>query len=627
MKDREFHYNGLPAKVCAIDEQTNNLFIRREGRLIEKNYHDFLKDVQDQTVIFTRSLAKPLNRSGATEKQVLKIARLEAYFYEMHKYGNPTTNAQHSIDIVSVRIKDKKPPSRSTLCKGFKLWREHGYDASVQVLCNRKTFPNRLSPEIELFMDRSIGKNYLTRKGPSAVHSYGEFCKEFDKKGYEPSLKPSIRTFQRRIKKLNPFDVVSARKGISEAKKKFRKVLNKFNVEFPLERVELDSAHFNIGLIEIRGDKKYYIGSVSTDLAFDAATGSLLGYCHHVGDKAEKSEYIISMLSHCINQKPDPSYIQFGLPQKIVMDAGVGYRSEMTRAYLDAIGCEYETTPTRRPWSKPFVERFVKHLRDNFFSATDGYLGKYNPEVYTDLTLKKAAFLTIEQFHQKFADFVRKYHETPRDNKDDLSPNDAWIEGTKIYPPQTVSDLAELSKYKPLKISNRTLNLNRGLTHLGQWFNSDELTNLRSRIAHISNTKKILIDILVDPNNASSISVLLPESLSREPGTIEMIEVPNIDRSKHGKSFAQIQAVKSKPLQNNGAHVYVNYDNVSGYGKKPKVGDTIEIVLSNQLTVTEREEELSEMLAVRQQINAFEEVIESNVPANEDYCGGELYGN
>jgi hypothetical protein len=74
MKDREFHYNGLPAKVCAIDEQTNNLFIRREGRLIEKNYHDFLKDVQDQTVIFTRSLAKPLNRSGATEKQVLKIA-------------------------------------------------------------------------------------------------------------------------------------------------------------------------------------------------------------------------------------------------------------------------------------------------------------------------------------------------------------------------------------------------------------------------------------------------------------------------------------------------------------------------------------------------------------------------
>jgi hypothetical protein len=625
---REFRYHGVSSTVKAVSEAEQLIYINRDGSLIEKTYSDFVNEVHSHDAIFTKRLTNPINRLAINSAQKAEVERLEEYFFELNKYTSPTRYTQHVVDTVRPKINDTKPMSRATLDRRFKKWKQDGYDARVQVVGNKKSYPNRISSEIESFMQKCIKRDYLVREGQNAVEGYTLFSDEFDQKRYDPILKPSLRTYQRRINALPEYDVVLARKGKSEADKQFRTVKHKFNIKYPLDRVELDSAHFNIGLVEIIKEKTYYIGSVSIDLAFDTATASLLGYNVHIADKAEKSEYIISMLSHCINKKPDPDYIQYGLPRLIVKDAGTGYRSDLTEMYLDKIGCEYEITPTRRPWCKPFVERFVQTLRQKFFKSTDGYLGKYNPEEYTDLTLKQSAVLTVEQFIQKFTNFVREYHNTPLSRLDNLSPNQAWIEGTKHFAPMIPEDVNELEKYLPLKMSDRSLDKNKGLNYLGQFFNSNELSILRRKITAGTQSKNVLLDILVNPNDASSISVIVPDAYAMEPGRLQLLSISNNDVTSIGKSYSQIRAAEKGILLPDGALFFVEEKKRPGYGSKKKIGTKIDIQEVKERTNQELTQSLDEMIdnpslspsrePVSQSSEAYSEEREQQIQDNHD---------
>lgn len=597
LEGREFRYHDSSAVVKFVSEVHNSICINRGGQLIEKSYSEFLDEVQSQDAIFTKRLVKPVNRFALTPEHRAEIERREAYLFELHKFSSPTSHAQAVIDVVRHRLNDTKPMSRATLNRMYKIWKKDGYDAALQVIGSKKSYPNRILAEIEPLIEKSIQKHYLVRNGLCMTHAHKKLVQICERIGYDKTLIPSLRTYQRRINDIPEYEVILARKGKSEADKQFRLVKQKMVVNDALGLVEGDSAHFNIGCHELIDGEKYFIGSVSIDLGFDAATGSLLGYNIHIGDKAEREEYIISMLSHCINKKPDPSYIQYGLPRKFIKDGGTGYRSDLTTMFLDMIGCESGTTPTRKPWCKPFVERFVQTLRRDFFEHTDGYLGKFDPTVYTDLNLKQAARLTVEQFTQKFANFIREYHNTPLKRLNNRTPNQAWIESTKIFPPMIPEDITELNQYKPLKISDRSIDLNKGVHHLSQKFNSDELAILRRKIKANSKSKKILVDILVDPNNASSISVIVPDKYAKKPGELELLEVGNVDVSSYGKSYAQIRAFEKGIRITDGAPCTVNYDNKSKYGKKPKIGTLIDIIKGEELSPSQQLQALEDLLA------------------------------
>jgi hypothetical protein len=118
---------------------------------------------------------------------------------------------------------------------------------------------------------------------------------------------------------------------------------------------------------------------------------------------------------------------------------------------------------------------------------------------------------------------------------------------------------------------------------------------LRESILNDSHTADFKVDILVDPNDATSISVVLPSSYRNNSNEIELLEVPNTNRLSFGKSFAQINVKNGKKLEKNGAHVFVNYENQSRYRKAPKVGDKIDILSDETLSTVERKEQLEAM--------------------------------
>jgi hypothetical protein len=605
LKNRTLIFYGQRAQVIAINKDDDMVYIRRGTQpLLERTFSELVNEISAQSVILVKNLAQPVNKFNATPEQQVEITRREAYFFAMAKYKNPTKHAEEVIQKVSFDIEDPIGFSRSDLCKKWKIFVTDSYSAAAQVLCKNRDSSNRIIEDVEKLMTYCIHNHFLVKGGVSGSRTWEYFSDEFDKRGYKCE-KPCKRTLQRRINKISEFEKVRTRLGESEAKKRFRQKFHKYDIQIPLEEVQLDSGHFNVGLLEYADGKKFYMGTVSIDLAFDVGTASLLGYCVHVGKKSEHSGFIVNMLSHAINQKPGSDHIQFGLPRFVKLDAGVGYRAETTRLFLDTIQCEYEITAVRTPWAKAFVESFIKKLRLDFFQGTKGYLGKFDPDIYTDTGVKAEAQLTIEQFKQKLANYVREYHNTPLKRLKNLTPNQAWIEGTKQFPPEVVDDVAELRKYKGLKI-NRQYNIQYGLTHQYEYFNAPILLSLydeycKTKSAHGTKNKKtkqyeLFLDFLVDPNDASAISVIVPDALCKEPGRIELIEIPNTDSNSNGKSFAQLDAVRNGTKILNGAPVFVDYEGKSGYRDFTPPGDLIDISNGELETPAEIEAELDSIL-------------------------------
>ena len=597
LKNREVLYCGEKSKVISVDESQQYLFIKRGRSLLQRTYTEFFEEIKKNNVVILRSLSQPIDRTGATPTQLAEILRLETYFFQMQKYKKPTKHAAYVSEVVSAQINDPKPIPRSTLCKKFKQWVADGYDASIQVLCKSGSYPNRISQEIEELITKCIKKYYLQLAGPTPPVCYEKFCDEYKRKNYPLNKLPSLRTFQRRIDAISAYEKVRTRIGESEAKKRFRQVLGHFENGVPLDRIELDSGHFNLGLIEVINGKTYYIGTISTDLAFDTATGSLLGYCHHIGGKKEHSGFVVSMLCHAISQKPEKDYIQFGLPRLVVMDAGPGYRAETTRSFLDVIQCEYEITEVRRPWSKPFVERFVRYIRDNFYRSIKSYVGKFNPDEYTNVTVKKEAHLTVEQFRQKFANFIREYHKKPQTRLGNISPNEAWLKGTEAFPPELVNDVAELRKHKGLRLKDRSISLKDGFRHLGQSFNSPALLGFYDAYLKKVGKKEVKVDVLVNPSDAGSVSIVLPLAMCVNPGLQELLEIPNTCPSSSDKSFEQLRAEIKGTLVLDGAPTFIDYSNKSGFGLTPRQGTEIDITTNVPESREAAKEELANMMA------------------------------
>lgn len=629
LKGKHLIFGGQKAIVLSVDDSDNLVFIRFENNKISSlEFKDFLEEVSNGSIHIVKRLLDTVNAYNLPLSKQLIIKRREAYVLRMAQHENPhTPELRRNIILeVAAKIGDPKPPGGSTVSKWFKRWERDGFDIRKQVLCKNTRRKTRLDEQVEKIIQKIINKYFLKREGLLASQCYIKLKLLMTRLGMADAI-PSPRSFDRRIDKVDPILIVTKRKGSSEAKKAFRKIKHKYNVTLPLELVELDTGNFNLGIIEIVDGVKYYIGPVSLHLCFCAGTASLVGYSISLGNTGEQSGFVVNALYHAISRKTDKRYIQSGIPCRVVMDAGAGYLSDTTRSFLDSLNCTYDVTPTRQPWSKGFCERFIRHIRDNFFRGMKGYLGKYNPLEYTDTNLKKSAKVTIEQFRQKFANFVYEYHNTPLDRLKGLTPNQAWEKGTLKYPLFHIEDMAEQKKFRGERVKNRVLNPNLGVFHRGHWFNSDELQSLYFTLKEKQKEGKIKVDLLVDPLDAGALSVVVPPKVSLKVGILEFVEANNTSNNVDGKSFAQLEAKAKGVKVLDGASCFVTEESEwTTYQSKPRTnGDLIDVSLPSVPEDFKPEEELEEILEsdskiehVACELGGGIEIDEEPVPHSED---------
>lgn len=578
LQDRKLVYMGKKAVVLAVNDSTQQAIIQRDGQpIFTRPYEELLDEIKTGKVSLVQELAPLSNLGAATNDQLTEIRRRERYFYAMLAKQHPTVGVEKLIQDIQRETGDTKGYAVSTLCKHFKRFVEDGHSAVSQVIGIGRKKPTQLPQDIENLIWKFLYTYYFRENGKSVAATQRLLSVEHESLGYgAKESAPCAKTLMRRVHSLSPYERDRLRYGESFAKHKYRQKLSKYEIDIPLDRIELDMAHFNVGIVKYINGKKYYCGTVSVALVFDVGTGSLLGYALQVGDNKESSSYVVASLYHAVCEKPDPTYKQHGVMREVIMDAGVAYRAETTRMFLSKMKTLFETTPIRTPWAKPFVENFVNRLRLEFFQGLDGYCGAFDPSRYTDANIKKEAKYTFEQFQQKFANYIRDYHNTEQSRLNGLTPNEAWDRGTKMYPVMKIEDSEELRKYKGFK-TTVTYNLQYGTTFDYQFFNSPELKAMYEAYVMATKQTEMKLTLLVDLNDASSVSVVVPDVISPNPKQVTLINIPNTGKAARGKSFNEMSVLEGRCELLDGAPVFVNDENLSGYRASPTHADIIDI--------------------------------------------------
>ncbi|MCO6413235.1 MAG: DDE-type integrase/transposase/recombinase [Thiogranum sp.] len=468
-----------------------------------------------------------------TNHQRTIIQRRESYVRELHKHPNPCAKGvrESVIGKVSVAINDQNAPGISTLSRWYSDWIADGREMAFQVVYKARKKRALISPEVESLMEEIIHQVYLKRNKPTIRSAYRAFLARYNSLGYVAKV-PDESTFRRRVYALDRLRVISARQGASQARAEARVAAGPIRVNYPLERVELDTAHFNLGLLNEDGA---YVGKVSLYLVIDVYSRAVLGYAVAVGKAKETAGCVIHAIRHAISVKSDPDYPMYGLFHSVTTDSGPGYRAESVRYILNMLGSEHNIAPTHQGWGKPFVERFIYTLRTGLFSNLSGYLGKYDPKLYSDDTLIKSAKWTVAEFKDFLSHFiVHTYHNTPHSGLGGKTPIQAWNEGIQIAPPIAPADLNDLAKLRGLR-ATRVLQKHVGVTCQQQRFNSSGLQALYHLLHGNRKEREIKVDILVDPLDASAISVVNPQN-----GTL--LDVPNVANVEPEISFAKLNA-------------------------------------------------------------------------------------
>jgi len=484
--------------------------------------------------LFRTPSYNPCHIKTSTEQDE-EIARMTAYCSALKLEAKPCAKGVRELVIarISYLISDSTPPSISNLHRIYKKWIAASENMAEVLFGGKRVRNPSIANEVFDLMDMVIKKEYLTEEKPSMHRVYLIFSAKYATRGYIAPC-PSLSTLERRIRALDRISVIACRYGKSAARHEARSTNSKIEIERILQRAELDTAHFNVGLKNKFGK---FIGKPSIYFVVDAYSRVVLGYAIHVGKPRETSACVIHTLRYAISRKNDPLYPYCGIPARVVVDQGAAYISADTMRFFDNLKVEVDCTGTKMGWGKPIVERFIGTTRTGLFQGLKGYLGKPDNRYKSDSSIKSSAKHTFSEFRKLFSEFIIKYHNQPHSGLNGRTPAEVWRESATKYPPVMVDEIGHDNLLRGLREEHNLAHV-KGITCDYQVFNSDELQAIyhrsqRNQKPHKKDEVKVIA--YRDPLDASAISVV-------DPFTNRILEVPNILGGKtSGLSFSELR--------------------------------------------------------------------------------------
>ena len=535
MLDNEFGVIKLfDTDVAAVLTDDKNLIqytVKEMFKLFKEGRLQFLRPTEN-------TISTDNKKYRLTEANKKEITIRTNYCRALHSESTPGAIATRIrvIREVKKRLHYAKGPSHQTLHRWYKRWCDDDFDMPLQAVGSRKEHI-RTSDEANALLDKMIKTFYLNKKY-SVAKTHKEYQKEYKKQNLQENC-ISLSTVARRIKALNRIDVIYKREGPSAAREASRITLKGYELTRPLERVELDAAHFNLPLLN---DEGYYVGCMTMYFAICATTRVILGYAVVVGKKGENSNSVAHSIINSTLVKADPNYPWGGIADEYVCDGGSAYLSDLIFELVEQqLNSSLTVSPVRMGWGKPFVESFVRTIRRKLFLQCDGYLGKYESGKYQESTLIKSAKLTVDQAVEKVAEFIRdEYHHEEHSGLNKKTPAQAWSDfyenDNEYLAPTFAQDLGDFSRFKGLLVKNRKLNGVKGVFYCYQWYNSQELSDMYHALhRNTQQTQDILVDINVNTLDARDIDVINLQ-------TGEILTVEHARGLNCAVSFAELNA-------------------------------------------------------------------------------------
>jgi len=481
-----------------------------------------------------------VKRDLDTFPDLLKDNALDKYkvisFIEKELSGGWT---QKNIDPILEKLFENdcsSHPSWRTVVRWRKKYIESSGDLA-SLVTERHKMGNRekRTQGDEIYFDKAL-ERLLDAKRPTVSTAYKYYKDliiiENEKivEGKIPTI--SYTAFNKRIKALPPYPLAVARHGKFKADQWFAYCSSHISPTRILERVEID--HTPLDLILLDDELLIPIGRPYLTLLIDVFSGCIMGF--HLSYKCPSNVSAAKAISHAVKPKSldflgielQNDWPCYGKIENLVVDNGAEFWSKSLEHACHAAGINIQYNPVRKPWLKPFVERFFGVINQYFLSELPGKTfsnilekEEYKPE--KDAIMRFSTF--VEEFHRWIVDV----HHQESDSRETRIPIKQWNKGFDVYPPLKMSDEEDDRFSVLMRISDeRTLTRN-GFKFEELMYDSTALSDYRKHYPQTKETIKKIIKI--DPDDISKIYVYLEELSS-------YIEVPCTDPSGYTKGLS-----------------------------------------------------------------------------------------
>jgi putative transposase len=441
--------------------------------------------------------------------------QLIAFIEEKITGGWTQKNLDPILDTLFTANMDKRPNWRTLV-----RWRKSYIDSNgdlASLIAKRHKMGNRTSrvQGDEAFFEQALTR-FLDAKRPrvSTAYQYYKDAITIENENIVDGQIPiiSYKSFNQRVKSLPPYPIAVARYGKFKADQWFAYCSSHIPPTRILERVEID--HTPLDLILLDDELSIPLGRPYLTLIVDVFSGCVLGF--HLSYRSPSYVSAAKAIVHAIQPKSfeglnielQNEWPCFGKFENLVVDNGAEFWSKSLEHACKEAGINIQYNPVRKPWLKPFVERFFGMINECFLTELPGktfsnILAKedYKPE--KDAIMRFSTF--VEEFHRWIVDI---YHQDSN-SRETRIPIKQWQHGFDIYPPLKMSTEDE-QRFTVLMgiLDERTLTRN-GFKFEDLMYDSTALADYRKRYSQTKDTIKKLIKI--DPDDLSSIHVYLEE--------------------------------------------------------------------------------------------------------------------
>lgn len=527
------YYDGFQALLNPRDHSQGNLGLHLTKEAL---------DEQVETGAFTPQYSLQHDVRALSPSQKKEIEKRRPYLEELEKLVKkgmgPT--APSTLNRLKQIVHDKyhlglSKFGHSTIGKWWKAYKEADFILENSII-ERRSQPKRIDEPSELFLNTFVSNHWVKSGVENVAAGYRLYEKAVQeaRKQNEALVLLSLSTFARRVSVFNEFEVILNSGNYSAIKKALRTLCKKIETKRVLERVEMDRMSLSLALIDENGAAT---GNVSIYIAIDCHSRYPVSVTFELG-MSEDTEGTVRSFKRIFERTSD-QLSAHGVPAKIVVDNGSGYKSENLKQIAQRLGIELIKAPSNEPWRKPFVESFIRTLRKEFFegSSFEGPSGEiiigvpgYKPKrlakttkPVSDETIKKAAKLEVEEFGDLLHDYLVDYANQPHSGLKGKTPQQVWNESIDNQPiiPVNEEQLFIACHYReahPKLMQRGTVQVNK------QVFYDLRLKQCYLDAKTLDPNQDMTVIVKFDPDDARSVTVIARFGGSDLPKIIQKVD-------------------------------------------------------------------------------------------------------
>ncbi|MDN3653429.1 hypothetical protein QWY77_11815 [Thalassotalea ponticola] len=559
---KEILYHGMLAVIRAFKE--NFVVIELNSRCIMLSPEKYQKKVLSehiQTPPMEGCIAPVIPLTSQSEK--LSAERYEAYVMPLRDRESNCSRRviREVIDKVAQERGDtgKNKPSADTVYSWLKKAEQLDFDFVAMVNLKKGKRGEQASGEaVDLFFDiihqyyfqptkaekdqqQGLSQEACWRKYKEAQKKLvnGMPCR--DRENYKGMARS---TFLAKFASLDPVEVCIAREGYNVARRRFRQSSQHIVVSRPLELVQIDAVHINLGLFNHAGE---YVGMPVVFFAIDIFTRAIIGYVIvYAHSRREDLSSAIELLRVSIQAKRKPEHTEhdwplYGKPEEVRYDSGIFSAKQMS-SYLMHVQIRGQQNPVASPWSNGIIERFNLTFREHCCKRIDGYEGKRMQGYKDTQQAKVSACITETEFRKIVETFILdEYHQTEHCGLRKATPAEVAREYKHLVPMLDPAYLVKVNTFRGVE-TEFTIHAHKGIVRNNVWYNDQTKTrNMPGKLIRIydkyhKKSKSVKVIGFYSHVDISRISVV-------DPDTGELFEVPSTTYSEP-TSLAQHKALQ-----------------------------------------------------------------------------------